>query len=199
MVDNVMYQAGQLDVDRRRRPGDRRHQAPARAATASSRCTGRRTSTSPRRWAGIAGALKRVAERLPLVFPVHPRTRANLERFGSRPGAEHPPDGAAGLHVLPEPVEGRRRRADRQRRHAGRDHRPRRALRHAAREHRAAGHRRAKAATRWPAPTRSASSSWPAPVLDGGGKRGRRPALWDGRAAQRIVEELVRQLAPADR
>ncbi len=32
--------------------------------------------------AGIAAALREIAGRLPLVFPVHPRTRGNLERFG---------------------------------------------------------------------------------------------------------------------
>ncbi|HYC36435.1 MAG TPA: UDP-N-acetylglucosamine 2-epimerase (non-hydrolyzing) [Usitatibacter sp.] len=31
---------------------------------------------------GLAGALRQVSADLPLVFPVHPRTRANLERFG---------------------------------------------------------------------------------------------------------------------
>ena len=30
----------------------------------------------------IAGALKEIAAELPLIFPVHPRTRANLEKFG---------------------------------------------------------------------------------------------------------------------
>jgi UDP-N-acetylglucosamine 2-epimerase (non-hydrolysing) len=30
----------------------------------------------------IAGALKEIAGELPLVFPVHPRTRANLDKFG---------------------------------------------------------------------------------------------------------------------
>ena len=32
--------------------------------------------------AGIAGALERVAERLPIVFPIHPRTRARMAEFG---------------------------------------------------------------------------------------------------------------------
>ena len=32
-------------------------------------------------------------------------------------------------------------------------------------------------------------------VLSGGGKQGRRPALWDGRAAERTVDELIRLLA----
>ncbi len=32
--------------------------------------------------AGIAGALRHISQKLPLVFPVHPRTRGNLEKFG---------------------------------------------------------------------------------------------------------------------
>ena len=32
-------------------------------------------------------------------------------------------------------------------------------------------------------------------VLRGEGKQGRRPHLWDGRAAQRIVEVLARELS----
>jgi UDP-N-acetylglucosamine 2-epimerase (non-hydrolysing) len=30
----------------------------------------------------IGGALKEIAAELPLIFPVHPRTRGNLEKFG---------------------------------------------------------------------------------------------------------------------
>ena len=33
-------------------------------------------------FARIGGALRRLSQRLPLIFPVHPRTRGNLERFG---------------------------------------------------------------------------------------------------------------------
>ena len=32
--------------------------------------------------ARIGGALKEIAGELPLIFPVHPRTRGNLEKFG---------------------------------------------------------------------------------------------------------------------
>ncbi|MDC8757618.1 non-hydrolyzing UDP-N-acetylglucosamine 2-epimerase [Janthinobacterium fluminis] len=32
--------------------------------------------------AGLAGALREIAAELPLIFPVHPRTRGNLEKFG---------------------------------------------------------------------------------------------------------------------
>ena len=35
---------------------------------------------------GIVGALRELSEELPLVFPVHPRTRHNMERFGIDPG-----------------------------------------------------------------------------------------------------------------
>ncbi len=35
---------------------------------------------------GIVGALREISVKLPLVFPVHPRTRGNLEKFGLDPG-----------------------------------------------------------------------------------------------------------------
>jgi UDP-N-acetylglucosamine 2-epimerase (non-hydrolysing) len=35
-------------------------------------------------------------------------------------------------------------------------------------------------------------------VMRGEGKQGRRPQLWDGRAAERIVEILARELTPRD-
>ncbi len=34
----------------------------------------------------IGGALKEIAVEPPLIFPVHPRTRGNLEKFGIDPG-----------------------------------------------------------------------------------------------------------------
>ena len=33
-------------------------------------------------FARIAGALKEISAELPLIFPVHPRTRSNIEKFG---------------------------------------------------------------------------------------------------------------------
>ena len=33
-------------------------------------------------FSGIGGALRKISETLPLIFPVHPRTRANLDKFG---------------------------------------------------------------------------------------------------------------------
>jgi len=53
----------------------------------------------PRRLGGILSALTRIGERLPVVFPAHPRTRKNIEEFGL--GAE----AAAGGRVrLVEPL-----------------------------------------------------------------------------------------------
>jgi len=45
----------------------------------------------PQTLAGILDALARIAQRLPLVFLVHPRTRKNAERFGLSPRLEHTP------------------------------------------------------------------------------------------------------------
>ena len=33
-------------------------------------------------FAGIAAALRQISAGLPLIFPVHPRTRATMEKFG---------------------------------------------------------------------------------------------------------------------
>jgi UDP-N-acetylglucosamine 2-epimerase (non-hydrolysing) len=41
----------------------------------------------PEIFRALAEALRRISEKLPLVFPVHPRTRANMERFGIDLGA----------------------------------------------------------------------------------------------------------------
>ena len=84
--------------------------------------------------------------------------------------------------------------AHRLRRHAGGDDRARRAVPHAAREHRApdhgrAGHEHARRARR------GAHASPVDEILAGGGKRGRAPELWDGRAAERIVAHLARWIA----
>ncbi len=49
-----------------------------------------------RRLAAIVEQLVAVAQRLPLVFPVHPRTRARLEEFGLWPRLA----GAPGMHLL---------------------------------------------------------------------------------------------------
>ena len=96
MVDNVMHQAAQLDA-----------MAPEAAAALDTHAIKQRLRGTggqgrygvvtlhrpanvddPAVLAGIAGALKDIAAELPLVFPVHPRTRANLERIAAERGGE---------------------------------------------------------------------------------------------------------------
>jgi len=85
MVDNVLYQANKLDtVD----PATLESSAvKARLQAGGGRygvVTLHRPSNvdSPEMMQQLAGALTKIAAGLPLVFPVHPRTRANLSTFG---------------------------------------------------------------------------------------------------------------------
>ncbi|UCV29974.1 non-hydrolyzing UDP-N-acetylglucosamine 2-epimerase [Ferribacterium limneticum] len=81
MVDNVLYQAEKLkDADT------------AGFETSAFKAANRRYGVvtlhrpsnvdSAEMMARIGGALREIAAELPLIFPVHPRTRANLEKFG---------------------------------------------------------------------------------------------------------------------
>ena len=85
MVDNVLYQADKLSqadtsafetsaFKAERQAGGGRYGV----------VTLHRPSNvdEPETFARIAGALKEIAQELPLIFPVHPRTRANIEKFG---------------------------------------------------------------------------------------------------------------------
>jgi UDP-N-acetylglucosamine 2-epimerase (non-hydrolysing) len=85
MVDNVLYQADKLAG------ADTSGFETAAFKAAHTENGGRygvvtlhRPSNvdDPVNFARIAGALKDIAAELPLIFPVHPRTRANLEKFG---------------------------------------------------------------------------------------------------------------------
>ncbi|WP_126445778.1 non-hydrolyzing UDP-N-acetylglucosamine 2-epimerase [Sulfuricystis multivorans] len=80
MVDNLLYQAEKLtrmETDFETDAFKRRH---ARYGV----LTLHRPSNvdEPETMTRIAAALKEIAAELPLIFPVHPRTRANLEKFG---------------------------------------------------------------------------------------------------------------------
>nr|WP_267875694.1 UDP-N-acetylglucosamine 2-epimerase (non-hydrolyzing) [Duganella radicis] len=81
MVDNVLYQADKLAM------ADTAAFETSAFKAAHARygvVTLHRPSNvdDPAMMANIAGALKDIAAGLPLVFPVHPRTRANLAKFG---------------------------------------------------------------------------------------------------------------------
>jgi UDP-N-acetylglucosamine 2-epimerase (non-hydrolysing) len=85
MVDNVLYQAAKLAaVDTSGFETAAYKAARAAAGERYGVVTLHRPSNvdDAATFARIAGALREVAAGLPLIFPVHPRTRANLGRFG---------------------------------------------------------------------------------------------------------------------
>ena len=81
MVDNVLFQAAKL------KNADTSSLETSAFKAANQRygvVTLHRPSNvdSVEMMARIGGALREIAAELPLIFPVHPRTRANLEKFG---------------------------------------------------------------------------------------------------------------------
>ncbi len=94
---------------------------------------------APRCWTCWAKS----ARSLPVVFPLHPRTRGNIETFGFGAMLDGPHFVCRRMGYLE--MLGLMTRcqagADRFRRHPGRNHRARRALPHPAREHRTPDHR----------------------------------------------------------
>lgn len=138
----------------------------------------------------LAGALRRISERLPLVFPLHPRTRANMEKFGINLGSSVTllaPMGYMDFLNLWKDA--------------------------AVVLTDSGGLQEETTALGVPCLTLRENTERPitieegtnvlvgtdpaaieaaaAVILDGGGKTGRRPALWDGKAAERIVEILM--------
>jgi UDP-N-acetylglucosamine 2-epimerase (non-hydrolysing) len=80
MVDNLLFQRDQLDAPAR--PAWR--PKPSRPVPVRRGHLHRPPTWTTSNLRGIAGAL-RIAADLPLIFPVHPRTRGNLEKFGLDP------------------------------------------------------------------------------------------------------------------
>ena len=144
--------------------------------------------------AGIAGALCEIATKLPLVFPVHPRTRGNLEKFGLDLGPKV---------ILTKPLSymdflNLWKDASLILTDSG-------------------GLQEETTALGIPCVTLRENTERPVTVdegtntivgvdpakivaaadavLAGQGKTGRRPQFWDGKAAERIVEALARELA----
>jgi len=142
----------------------------------------------------VARTLVEISRDLPLAFPVHPRTRANLERFGIDLGPDvelmGPQAYMAFLHLWKDA---------------------------AVVLTDSGGLQEETTALGVPCVTIRENTERPITVdegtnvlagtepqaviaaareaIAGRGKRGRRPALWDGAAAQRIVDILVRELA----
>lgn len=194
MVDNLLYQADKL-----------RHANPAAFETGAFKSAHPRYGVitlhrpsnvddvvTMRR---IASALVEISEELPLIFPTHPRTRANLASFGIDLGPRvvlcGPQPYMAFLHLWKDA---------------------------ALVLTDSGGLQEETTALGVPCVTIRENTERPITVeegtnvlagtaavcivgevrkiLDGAGKRGRRPQLWDGRAAERIVAILAGELIP---
>ena len=81
MVDNLLYQYDQLNSGAVPNLSSRalKQQYPRYGVITLHRPS---NVDDPQIFAGIASALKTASANLPLIFPVHPRTRGNLEKFG---------------------------------------------------------------------------------------------------------------------
>lgn len=193
MVDNVLYQAEKL------KNTDTSGFETAAFKAANYRygvVTLHRPSNvdSAEMMARIGGALREISTELPLIFPVHPRTRANLEKFGVDLGPNvtlvGPQAYMAFLNLWKDAVV---------------------VLTDSG------GLQEETTALGVPCITIRENTERPVTVdegsnvlagtdparivgearkvLRGDGKQGRRPLLWDGKAAERIVEILAGELA----
>ncbi len=192
MVDNVLFQAEKLKtMDTSGLETDAYKKAHARYGVV----TLHRPSNvdSAEALERIATVLRTVSEELPLIFPVHPRTRANIEKFGIDLGRNvtlmGPQAYMSFLHLWKDAVV---------------------VLTDSG------GLQEETTALGVPCITMRENTERPVTVDEGsnvlagtdpakiiplaldairnGGKRGRRPALWDGKAAERIVDILAGKL-----
>ena len=192
MVDNVLYQR---DLLAKAQAGSGSASAFKAAHPRYGVVTLHRPSNvdDPVVFARIAGALREVSEQLPLVFPVHPRTRANMQRHGIDLGAAVqlvPP--LAYMEFLDLWKDATVVLTD------------------------SGGLQEETTALGIPCLTLRENTERPvtvtdgtnvlvgsdpellraevARILEGRGKQGQRPHLWDGHAAERIVDILIRVL-----
>ncbi len=192
MVDNVLYQAEKLKTqDTSGLETDAYKKSHARYGVV----TLHRPSNvdSAEALERIATVLRTVSEELPLIFPVHPRTRANVEKFGIDLGRNvtllGPQAYMSFLHLWKDAVV---------------------VLTDSG------GLQEETTALGVPCITMRENTERPITVDEGsnvlagtdpakiiplaldairhGGKRGRRPVLWDGKAAERIVAILAEKL-----
>jgi len=192
MVDNVLYQAEKLKtMDTSALESDAFKRAHPRYGVV----TLHRPSNvdSAQALLNVAEVLRTVSEQLPLVFPVHPRTRANIEKHGIELGANvtlmGPQAYMSFLHLWKDAVV---------------------VLTDSG------GLQEETTALGVPCVTIRENTERPVTVdegsnvlagtrpdnvirhaleaIAGNGKKGRRPALWDGRAAERTVDILAQKL-----
>lgn len=196
MVDNVLFQAEKLaSTDTSAFETD---YFKSRATAGNGRygvITLHRPSNvdCPEMMRRIGGALREIASEVPLIFPVHPRTRANLEKFCVDLGPDITLVGPLGymafLSLWKDAAVVLTDSGGLQEETTAlgvpcitiRDNTERPITVHEGTN--------VLAGTD---PARIVAEAQKA--LVGGGKKGRRPHLWDGKAAERIVEVLARKL-----
>jgi N-acetylglucosaminyldiphosphoundecaprenol N-acetyl-beta-D-mannosaminyltransferase len=192
MIDNLLYQAAKLAaMDTASLPTDaykRRHRR-------YGVVTLHRPSNvdSAEALSRVGEALRDISRELPLVFPVHPRTRKNMEKFGVDFGPQvelmSPQGYMAFLHLWKDAVVVLTDSGGMQEETTAlgvpcvtvRDNTERPiTLKEGTNVLAGTDPKLVVAAARQ--------------AIAGRSKRGRRPALWDGRAAERIVDILAREL-----
>ena len=192
MVDNVLYQAEKLKtMDTSGLESDAFKRAHPRYGVVTLHRPSNVDSAAALE--NVARVLRTVSEQLPLVFPVHPRTRANIEKHGIQLGANvtlmGPQAYMSFLHLWKDAVV---------------------VLTDSG------GLQEETTALGVPCVTIRENTERPVTVdegsnvlagtnpenvirhaleaIAGNGKKGRRPALWDGRAAERTVKILADKL-----
>ena len=194
MIDSLfanLARRGELAAWARVRPRARplraRHAPPPRARR------------QPRAAAATIAALEGLSRELPVVFPMHPRTKARIEEAGIAVPERVPLIASALVHDLPVARARGGGGRDRLRRRSGGDDRARRPVLHAPRQHRAAGdrHRRHQCRPR-PRPEPSCGDPEPAQRAAGGappaplGRSGREAGSIRDRAHARRRARTVR-------
>jgi UDP-N-acetylglucosamine 2-epimerase (non-hydrolysing) len=195
MVDNLLYQANKLkgsDISRFETSGYKNRNPSYGVVTLHRPSNVDNESV----FAGIAAALRQVSAGLPLIFPVHPRTRATMEKFGIDMGQNVSLVGPLGyMEFLNLWKDARMVLTD------------------------SGGMQEETTALGVPCITLRENTERPITIeegtnvlagtdadrivasaraiTEGRGKPGRRPKLWDGRAAERIVDVLAEGLTSA--
>ena len=189
MVDNVMFQRDKLV----REPLAEGHSVDYKAARPRyGVVTMHRPSNvdDPEVLGRLTGVLREISERLPLVFSVHPRTRQNVEKFGIDPGPRitllEPMGYMDFLNLWKDAVMVLTDSGGLQEETTALGV-PCVTLRENTERPVTITEGTNILAGTDPVAIRQATGA----ILAGNTKRGRRPELWDGKAAERIVEVLI--------
>jgi UDP-N-acetylglucosamine 2-epimerase (non-hydrolysing) len=192
MVDNLIYQRDKLaDADTSRLSSSALKARYSRYGVV----TLHRPSNvdDPATFSRVAQALREISQQLPLIFPVHPRTRANLERFeidlGPQVVLTAPLSYMEFLNLWKDAVVALTDSGGLQEETTALGV-PCITVRENTERPITVDEGTNEVVGTDPARIKQAAAK----VLRGEGKRGRRPQLWDGRAAERIVEVLRREL-----